>query len=186
MFAAPVAPETSPVDLNALRAKIGQLTLGNAFLDSSLIRVGLLCDATDGGSDDESKGLFASTSEKIAQATCGVTYAWTLLLSIAIGIWLTFTRVSFDTSGAIANRDHLIGLLGMTFSIMVLAEMGRAIRFLNIPFRIWLVAAPWLLGGADFPLAAWNGVIGGVLMIVLAILRRAVKNSYARWNRHIV
>ena len=42
MFAAPVAPETPPVDLNALRAKIGQPTLENDFLDSSLTRVGLL------------------------------------------------------------------------------------------------------------------------------------------------
>ena len=185
MFAAPVAPETSPVDLNALRAKIGQPTLENEFLDSPLIRIGLLCDAMEGGSDDESRGLVASTGEKIAQATCGVTYPWTLLLSIAIGVWLTFTRVSFNTGGAIANSDHLMSALVVTFSIMALAEMGRAIRFLNIPFRIWLVAAPWLLGGAASLPAAWKGVISGVLVVVLAIPRGAVKNSYAGWNRYI-
>ena len=140
----------------------------------------------EGGSEDTSKGLVASTGEKFAQATRGVTYPWTLLLSIAIGVWLTFTRVSFNTGGAMANSDHLVGLLVVTFSIMALAEVGRAIRFINIPFGIWLIAAPWLLGGAASPLAAWNGVISGVLVVALAISRGAIKNSYAGWNRYIV
>ncbi|MDQ2765366.1 MAG: NAD-dependent epimerase/dehydratase family protein [Pseudomonadota bacterium] len=143
-------------------------------------------DAMEGGSEDKSKGLVASTGEKIAQATRGVTYPWTLLLSIVIGVWLTFTRVSFDTGGAMANSDHLIGALVVTFSLMALAEVGRAIRFINIPFGIWLIAAPWLLDGAASPLAAWNGVISGVLVVALAIPRGAIRNSYAGWNRFIV
>lgn len=143
-------------------------------------------DAMEGGSDDTSKGLAASTAEKIAQATRGVTYPWTLLLSIAIGVWLTFTRLSFDTGGAMANSDHLIGALVVTFSIMALAEVGRAIRFINIPFGIWLIAAPWLLSGAASPLAAWNGVISGVLLIALALPRGAIRDSYAGWDRYIV
>jgi hypothetical protein len=143
-------------------------------------------DAMDGGSDDTSKGLVSSPREQIAQATRGVTYPWTLTLSIAIGVWLTFTRLGFDSSGALANSDHLIGLLVVTFSIMAWAEVGRAIRYINIPFGIWLIAAPWLLSGAASPLAAWNGVISGLLVVVLAIPRVAVKNSYAGWSRYIV
>jgi uncharacterized membrane protein len=143
-------------------------------------------DATEGGSNDDSKGLVASTGEKIAQATRGLTYPWTLLLSILVGVWLTFTRLSFNTSGAMANSDHLIGALVVTFSIMALAEVGRAIRFINVPFGIWLIAAPWLLGGAAPPLAAWNGVICGVLVMALAIPRGEIRNSYAGWNRYIV
>ncbi len=143
-------------------------------------------DAMQGGSDDESKGLVASTGEKIAQATRGVTYPWTLLLSIAIGVWLTFTRLTFHTGGSMANSDHLIGALVVTFSIIALAEVGRAIRLINIPFGMWLIAAPWLLSGAVSPLAAWNGVIAGVLLVVLAIPRGTIKNSYAGWNRYIV
>ncbi len=143
-------------------------------------------DAMEGGSDDTSKGLVASTGEKIAQATRGVTYPWTLLLSIAIGVWLTFTRLSFNSGGAMANSDHLIGALVVTFSIIALAEVGRAIRVINIPFGIWMIAAPWLLSGATSPLAAWNGVISGLLLIVLAAPRGTIRNSYAGWNRYIV
>lgn len=143
-------------------------------------------DAMEGGSEDTDKGLVATTREKIAQATRGVTYPWTLLLSIAIGVWLTFTRLSFDTSGAMANSDHLIGALVVTFSIMALAEVGRAIRFINVPFGAWLVIAPWLLTGIASPLATWSSVVSGLLLIGLSIPRGSIENSYAGWNRYIV
>ena len=143
-------------------------------------------DGMEGGSDDTSRGLAATPREQWAQATRGVTYPWTLLLSIAIGVWLTFTRVTFDSSGAMADSDHLVGLLVLTFTIIALAEVGRATRFINIPFGIWLIAAPWLLDGIASPLAAWNGVICGALLIVLAIPRGRVKDSYAGWDRYVV
>jgi len=143
-------------------------------------------DAMDGGSEDTARGLVATPREQWAQATRGVTYPWTLMLSIAIGIWLTFTRVSFDTAGAMADSDHMVGLLVLTFTLIALAEVGRATRFINIPFGLWLIAAPWLLDGIASPLATWNGVICGVLLIVLAIPRGKIKDSYAGWDRYIV
>ncbi|MDZ4140536.1 MAG: heavy metal-binding domain-containing protein [Methylotenera sp.] len=143
-------------------------------------------DAMDGGCNDTSKGLVGSPREQIAQATRGVTYPWTLLLSIVIGVWLAFTRLTFDSSGAMVDSDHMVGLLVVTFSIIALAEVGRAIRFINIPFGVWLIAAPWLLNGITSPLATWNGVISGVLLIALAIPRGPIKDSYAGWDRYIV
>lgn len=143
-------------------------------------------DAMEGGSDDTSKGLVGTPREQWAQATRGVTYPWTLLLSIAIGVWLTFTRVSFDSFGAMADSDHMVGLLVLTFTIIALAEVGRATRFINIPFGLWLIAAPWLLDGIASPLATWNGVICGALLIALAIPRGKIKDSYAGWDRYIV
>jgi nucleoside-diphosphate-sugar epimerase/uncharacterized membrane protein len=143
-------------------------------------------DAMEGGTADTSKGLVATTGEKIAQATRGVTYPWTLLLSIAIGLWLTFTRLSFDSSGAMANSDHLIGALVVTFSIMAFAEVGRAIRFINIPLGAWLIAAPWLLHGIASPLAVWNGVISGIVVIALALPRGRIRDSYGSWDRYVV
>ncbi|MGB4859196.1 MAG: heavy metal-binding domain-containing protein, partial [Dokdonella sp.] len=143
-------------------------------------------DAMDGGDADTSKGLVASTREQWAQATRGVTYPWTLMLSIAIGVWLPFTRVVFDSAGAMANSDHVVGLLILTFTIIALAEVGRATRFINIPFGAWLIAAPWLLEGVASPLATWNSVISGLLLIALALPRGTIKDSYAGWSRYIV
>ena len=143
-------------------------------------------DAMEGGSDDTSEGLLGTRREIWAEAARGVTYPATLWLSVAIGVWLTFTRVSFGSSGAMANSDHLIGALVVTFSIMAFAEVGRAVRFLNVLLGAWLIAAPWLLDGIATPLAVWNGVICGALLISLAIRRGPVRNSYAGWDRFVV
>ena len=174
-----------PYSLNEFVA-MGQFLVWTRKQGKPFWRIFWTGDAMDGGSDDTSKGLTGTAREQIAEATRGVTYPWTLLLSIAIGVWLTFTRLSFDSFGAMADSDHLIGLLVVTFTIISLSEVGRATRFINILFGAWLIAAPWLLDGIVSQLAIWNGVICGVLLIVLAIPRGKIKNSYAGWNRYIV
>jgi len=174
-----------PYSLNEFVA-MGQFMVDAHRKGKPLWRTFWTGDAMEGGSADTSKGLIGTTREKIEEATRGVTYPWTLLLSVVIGVWLTFTRLSFDSSGAMANSDHLIGALVVTFAIMALAEVGRAARFINIPLGAWLIAAPWLLDGVGSPLATWNGVICGVLLMVLALPRGPVKNSYAGWDRYIV
>jgi hypothetical protein len=67
-----------------------------------------------------------------------------------------------------------------------LSRGGDSGRFINIPFGAWLIAAPWLLDGIASPLATWNGVISGVLLIVLALPRGRIKDSYAGWDRYVV
>jgi transposase len=42
VFGGATAPETPPVDLKVLHAKIGQLTLENDFLEGALSKAGLL------------------------------------------------------------------------------------------------------------------------------------------------
>ncbi len=143
-------------------------------------------NAMDGGSDDTAKGLAASPKEQWAQATRGVTYPWTLTLSIAIGVWLTFTRLTFDSFGTMMNSDHLVGLLVVTFTIIALAEVARSVRFINIPFGAWLITAPWILDGIASPLGTWNSVSCGVLLIVLALPRGRIKDTYAGWDRYVV
>ena len=143
-------------------------------------------DAMEGGSADASKGPLGTMSEKIAQGARGMTFPVVLLLSTAIGVWLMFTRITFDSSGTMANSDHLIGALVVTFSIIAFAEVARSVRFINIAFGAWLIAAPWLLEGIASPLATWSSVICGILLIALAIPRGPVKDSYAGWDRYVV
>jgi hypothetical protein len=143
-------------------------------------------DAMEGGNPDTSKGLLGTMRENLAQGTRGMTFPITLLLSTAVGVWLMFTRLTFDSSGAMANSDHLIGALVVTFSIIAFSEVARSVRFINIPFGAWLLAAPWLLDGIASSWAAWNSVICGLLLIALAIPRGPVKDSYAGWDRYVI
>ena len=165
---------------------MGQFLLYSRRQGKPFWRTFWMGDAMDGGAEDTSKGLLGSGREVLAEATRGVTFPLTLWVSIAIGVWLTFTRVSFGSAGAMANSDHLIGALVVTFSIMAFAEVGRALRFINVPLGAWLIVAPWLLDGIASPFAAWNGVISGVLLIGLTIPRGAIRNSYGGWDPYVV
>ena len=41
------------------------------------------------------------------------------------------------------------GALILTIAVSAMAEVGRPLRFVNVAFGLWLVAAPWVLGGAS-------------------------------------
>jgi hypothetical protein len=143
-------------------------------------------DAMGGGSEDRAKGFAGTIREMVSEAARGVTISSPLVLSIAIGIWLMFTRLLFDNGGALANSDHLVGALVVTFSIIAWAEVARSVRFINILFGIWLIAAPWLLEGAGSALAYWSSTISGMLLIALALPLGGIRNSYAGWDRYII
>jgi hypothetical protein len=91
----------------------------------------------------------------------------------------------FGTQGKAADSDHLVGALIVTFAVIAMGEVTRAARFINILFGGWLILAPWLLTGAGAS-ARWNGVIAGVILIVLSLPRGTVRERYGSWNRYIV
>ncbi len=142
-------------------------------------------DAMDGGMADPATGPGAPIGDRFAQAARGVTLPWALLASVAVGLWFMFTRLSLGTSGQMANSDHLIGALVVTFSIIAFAEVARPLRFINAGFGLWLIAAPWLLTGNASAVADWAGMAGGALLIALSIPRGRIANSYAGWDRFV-
>ena len=143
-------------------------------------------DAMEGGSEDVSEGILGTMNEKIEEGSRGMTFPVLLLISSVIGIWLMFTRLSFGTFSTMANSDHMIGALVVTVSIIAFAEVVRSVRFINIVFGAWLIAAPWLLDGVATSSATWNSVICGILLILLAIPRGRVNDSYAGWDKYVV
>ena len=142
--------------------------------------------AMAGGSDDHARGVLAAKAQMFGQSARGVTLPPALLALCAIGISLTFTRLSYGNAGAMANSDHLTGLLVVTIAIIAFAEVARAVRFLALPAGLWLIAAPWLLEGAASPLAQWGSVLAGVLIAGLAIPRGSIRNSYGGWDVFVV
>lgn len=110
---------------------------------------------------------------------------WNLLLSIALGVWLMFAPAIFQTTGRAADSNHLVGALIVTFAAIAIAEVGRAVRFINILFGAWLVIAPWLLAGFVTG-ARWSDVASGVALILLSLPRGGLRGRYGSWNRFIV
>lgn len=127
----------------------------------------------------------ASFSKMIAPMLWGVTAPWNLIATTAIGIWLMFAPAVFGTGGGVADSDHLVGAVIATISVIVMAEVIRAGRFLNVLLGAWIMAAPWLLGGGATA-AGWNDMFAGLAVIALSIPRGPVGERYSTWDRLIV
>lgn len=139
-----------------------------------------------GCGDDRDPGFKAPLREQAAAAVWGVTIPWALVASSVLGAWLMFSRLVFGTEGALANSDHLAGAMIITVAVCAMAEVARPLRFINVLFGLWLLAAPWLLDGGSMT-AAVSDVIAGLLVIVISLpLGTRSKEHYGSWDRFIV
>ena len=114
----------------------------------------------------------------------GVALPWNLLLAAVVGVWLMFAPTALGSSGVAAHSDHLVGALIVTVAVIALADVGRATRFINLIFGAWVMAAPWILGGATTA-SRWSGGIAGALVILLSLRRGPVGERYGTWERYI-
>ncbi|MDX8512686.1 vitamin K epoxide reductase family protein [Mesorhizobium captivum] len=140
----------------------------------------------NGTADSKDPGFAAALSLQTAAAVRGVTIPWTLAASSLVGAWLMVSRLVFRTDGAIANSDHLVGAMIVTIAVCAMAEVARPLRFLNLPFGLLLIGAPWLLTGATLGSTA-NDVAAGLLVIGLSLARgRRSAEHYGSWDRYVV
>lgn len=114
----------------------------------------------------------------------GVALPWNLLASAAVGLWLMASPALFGTAPPIAHSDHLVGALVVTVAVTSLSDVGRAVRYVNVLFGAWFIAAPFLLGGATTA-STLNDVVAGVLLILLSLPRGPVGERYGGWNRYV-
>lgn len=152
----------------------------------SLLRVFLFGGTCEGDAVDKTDNFDRPASLVIRDILRGgVTFPWTLWISIGIGALLMSSRLIFGTTGDAANSDHIVGALVITVSIMAWAEVARALRFVNVLFGLWLIVVPWILQGYSVS-AATAGVVAGVLLVGLALPRGGVYDRYGSWDRRII
>lgn len=97
-----------------------------------------------------------------------------------------FSRLIFGSEGAVANSDHVAGAMIVTIAVCSMAEVARPLRFLNLPFGLWLIVVPWLLTGATTA-AILNDFVAGVVVIGLSLPRgQRSQEHYGSWDRYVV
>ncbi len=139
----------------------------------------------EGGGEDGRSPRFGPPSAAMAPPMVwGVTVPWTLLVSTAAGVWLMGAPVVFDATGRAADSDFLVGPLIAVVAVIAMAEVVRPVRFVNVLFGLWLVAAPWLLAGATTGLKV-NDVVAGLALIALSLPRGSVRERYGGWQRYL-
>jgi uncharacterized membrane protein len=133
----------------------------------------------------EAKPARPADSSAPAAMFWGVTWPWPLIASALLGGWLLLAPAVLGSEGSrLADSDRLVGSLTITFALIALAEVTRAVRSLNVPLGLWLVAAPWVLGGS-IGAAAWNDAVVGSLLVALSVPRGEVRERYGDWERFI-
>lgn len=110
---------------------------------------------------------------------------WRLLIVAGTGAWLMFAPDVFGSTGNASDSDRLTGALIVTFALIAVAEVGRAVRLLNILFGLWLLVVPWVLN-YSLTGAAWNDVVAGIVVVGLSIPRGRVHGHYGTWQRYIM
>jgi len=175
-----------PYSLDELIATVQFLTQSKRA-GRSLWRTFWLGGSLPGGGCDVSPSIASPPGVALkAFLTGGVTFPRTLVGCIAIGVLLMCTRVVFGTEGAMANSDHVMGCLVITIAVTALAEVGRPVRFLNIPIGAWLILAPFVLAGASLA-AMIASIVLGVALIALSLPRgRLSGEHYGGWDKWIV
>jgi hypothetical protein len=114
----------------------------------------------------------------------GVTGAWTLAATIALGLWLMFAPDVFGSSGAMADSDHLVGALVIVIAVCAMAEVARPARFLNVPLGLWLAIAPWFLDGASAA-ARINSALAGAAIVIASLPLGRLRDHYSTLDRAI-
>lgn len=91
--------------------------------------------------DNRTPGFLSPLKKTIPASLWGVNLPWNLLLSVVIGLRWMFYPGNFGIEGSAANNFTTLGALVVTFSVIAMAEVGRALRFINIAFAAWLIVA---------------------------------------------
>jgi uncharacterized membrane protein len=118
--------------------------------------------------------------------TGGVTFPWTLAASTALGAALMTTPLLLGTEPPLYFSDHIVGCLIIMVAVTAMAEVVRAVRFLNVALGAWIAVSPFLLGGGTLA-ATIASVAMGLVLIGLSLPRGARSDEhYGGWDRAIV
>jgi uncharacterized membrane protein len=119
-----------------------------------------------------------------ASGLSGIGMPWNLAVTSVLGVWLVVSPPLLNLPVRGADSDYILGALVTTFAVLAAAEPVRALRFVNIPFAVWIAASPLIFSGMN-ALAAAHHVASGLLIVALSLRRGRVVEHYGAWDRYI-
>lgn len=141
-------------------------------------------DLPGGGDDPRAADFTSSPGKSCGEMFRGLTAPWTLIAGASFGIWLMFAPSVLGTVGKMADSNHLVGALVVTFAVIAWAEVARVVRFINVLLGVWVALSPWILSGAGGA-AVWSNAIVGALLVASSIPRGRILQRYGTWERNI-
>jgi hypothetical protein len=111
----------------------------------------------------------------------------TRILSTMAGIWLMAAPDILGVDKITADNDHIIGPVIASFAIIAFSQCTAVVLKFNLPFGIWLLLAPWVLGYENNS-AIVNDMANGVLVIIFSTVKIKTTKRFgggwtATWKR---
>lgn len=106
-----------------------------------------------------------------------------LAVIILLGIWIMASPTVLEIGGGLVNNNYVIGALIITFAVIAMSDIARTLRFINIPFGLWLIAAPWVFG-TEGP-ALWAMGITGVALVALSFPKGRLWDERGGFERYV-
>jgi uncharacterized membrane protein len=152
----------------------------------SLWRTFWLGGTVDGGSKDDRTPKFPGPARETVPAMAwGVTVPWSMAASAALGVVVMILPALFGITDTASDLYYIAGALVTTVAAIAMAEVGRALRFLNVILGAWVAVAPWLSGGVSTG-ARLTALTLGLAVAALSIPRGSVRERYGSAQRLIV
>ena len=140
----------------------------------------------EGGSIEEVKNPRSLVPETLKENWKDILIKpWNLFLITGIGVWIMSAPAVLGYSGTLADSSHITGALVVTFAIISMSEVARPVRFINILFGLWIIAAPFIFK-TDGNTAMWNGIICGVALILLSFPKGRIEDRRGSFDKHII
>lgn len=109
---------------------------------------------------------------------------WNLVLITLIAIWIMISPSVLQFSGSLADSNHLVGALIITFTVISMSEVARTLRFINILFGLWLAISPFIYN-VDQSGALWNGIISGLVIIAVVFPRGIIEDQRGGFAKYV-
>lgn len=111
----------------------------------------------------------------------GMSLPWTLVASVALGVWLMAAPEVLGTSGAAAGSERLVGALIIVVATIAIAEVARPARLLNVLAGAWLAVSPWFLGGSTGP-SMFLDLAAGLAIALLSLPLGPLRDHYGSYD----
>jgi hypothetical protein len=111
----------------------------------------------------------------------------TLMLSVALGVWLMMAPAVLGGTGEAARWNQVAGALAITWAVIAFGEIVRPVRLLNVAVGV-TIAVEFLLRAAEHGSSwlVWNSVAVGLALAALSVPRGRIDERFGRWNHLLV
>jgi hypothetical protein len=94
-----------------------------------------------------------------------------------LGVWLTAAPGLLGFGEPARANFHIVGPLVALFALTAAYQVTRPVRWVNLPFGVWLVNSPWVLGYAGQTETVWCVAVG-LAVAGLSLVRGAMTKRF--------